>query len=184
MEPSSSLFVVVFGRMVAHHSSVPQDISSESAGFCIRLEGPCLSQQRFYAQLVTGIMSRPSSDCLVVGTALSKDEQCRRMLQLPFCLERESTGVEVAYGCTRCNFLTSNIRNKDSLANLKVMRIVFGDIEWCHSRSNRHYHSVIDLYSTGSSVHPVETPIPKDLISTYDAVALVAEGPSPKLFSS
>jgi hypothetical protein len=58
--------------------------------------------------------------------------------------ERESTGVEIAYVSTGCNFLTSDIRNNDSLVNLKVMRIVFGEIECCRSRSNRLYHSMID----------------------------------------
>jgi hypothetical protein len=102
-------------------------------------------------------------------------------------LERESTtGVEIAYVSSGCNFLTSDIRNDNSLVNLKVMRIVFGEIERCHSRSsNRLYDSSIDYISTDSSVHPVEMTIPKDLISMYNTVALVVDiGSSPKFFSS
>jgi hypothetical protein len=99
-------------------------------------------------------------------------------------LERESTGVEIAYVSTGCNFLTSDIRNNDSLVNLKVMRIVFGEIERCHSQSKRLYDSSIDYISTDSSVHPVEIAILKDLVSTCNTVALVDIGSSPKFFSS
>jgi hypothetical protein len=92
-------------------------------------------------------------------------------------LERESTGVEIAYVSTGDNFLTSDIRNNDSLVNLKVMRIVvFGGIERCHSRSKRLYNSLIDHISTDSSVHPVEMAIPKDLVSTRNTVALHQRG--------
>jgi hypothetical protein len=99
-------------------------------------------------------------------------------------LERESTGAEIAYVSTGDNFLTSDIRNNDSLVNLKVLRIVFGEIERCHSRSKRLYNSLIDYISTDSSVHPVEIAIPKDLVSTCNTVALVDIGSSPKFFSS
>jgi hypothetical protein len=99
-------------------------------------------------------------------------------------LERESTGVEIAYECTGCNFLTSVIRNNDTLVNLKVMRTVFGEIESHHSRPNRFYGSSIDYISTDFSVHSVEIAIPEDLVSTYNAVALVGIGRSKKFFSS
>jgi hypothetical protein len=98
-------------------------------------------------------------------------------------LERGATGVEIAYGSTGCNFLTSDIRNNDSLVNLKVMRIVSGEIECCHSRSKHLYDSSIDYISTDSSIHPVEIAIPKDLVSTCNTVALVDTGSSPKFFS-
>jgi hypothetical protein len=65
------------------------------------------------------------------------------------------------------------------------MRIVFGEInKRCHSRSKRLYDSSIYYISTDSSVHPVEITIPKDLVSTYNTVALVDIGSSPKFFSS
>jgi hypothetical protein len=100
-------------------------------------------------------------------------------------LERESTGFEIAYASTGDNFLTSDIRNNDSLVNLKVsMRIVFGEIERCHSRSKRLYNSLVDYISTDSSVHPVEIAIPKETVSTCNTVALVDIGSSPKFFSS
>jgi hypothetical protein len=63
------------------------------------------------------------------------------------------------------------------------MTIVFVEIECCHSRSNRLYDSSIVYISTDSSVHPVEIAIPKDLVSTYNTVALVDIGSSPKFFS-